>query len=176
MSEIIAGDYYEVQLRDGRVGNYEVAQRYYRDFNRLAHQQPKGFNKLCAYILDDPEAELASEHKAILAEVGLALCPVERVTSVLLRPEEEIKEFVCLAAKETIFSRLFCILAKGSEPSYHLVSPFKKPGAAPDEVPPQDRTFVKVKDWAGSDITEFPGVKLHTRIDIEKNGARWRRS
>lgn len=159
MLEIIGGSYSEVELSDGRTGNYEVAQQYYRDFDRLAHEQPAKFNQLCAYILPNHEAKLTPEHKSLLADIGLAWRTRVNGEIILKKREEEIKDFLRLSVRQGALSRLFTALSL-AEPSYHLVSPFKRPNDGCADKVAYGYRWMIFTDWIGSDYKDYPGNKL----------------
>ena len=158
MQEILGG-YTEVELSDGRKGNYEVARQYYRDFDRLRIETPEGFNRVCDAVLSKTPRAWNDAEKRDLTIAGLAFASAAEGKFVLKRPEDEISAFIRLAVRESLVSQIFGIVTSG-EPQYDLRSPFKHHASGePDEVPAERRQPV-VLDWVGPDTREYPGYKL----------------
>ncbi len=163
IDSVTVGRYSEVTLRDGGKGNYEVAQEYYQEFRRLSKSCRPDFNRLCSYILANPEAPLEREHKAILAQTKFAWQTEFLGEATLLKPEEEIKDFVCLSVHRGFLNRLLTAWGRAT-PQCQLISPFKTPCFHDDQVSVQYRKEVPyVKYWDTADIMKFSGVRL--RID-----------
>lgn len=158
--ENVKGSYAEVELADGRMGNYRVAQQYYRDFDRLRIESPEKFNRICDCVLGEKQRGWDSGEKQILGAVGLAFDTA--ATQYPLgadRSEQEVREFIKLAVKPTIASRMFGILVSDT-PDYDLHSPFKNHvPLEPDLVSKEDQRLVAT-DWQGEKLKDYPGSKL----------------
>jgi|GEM_PF-6843660 hypothetical protein len=152
------GSYKEAELTDGRMGSYVVAQQYYRDFDRLRIESPEKFNRICHSVLGDSPSSWHEEDKQILGIAGLAFpCAAEGVTKLKV-PEAEIRDFIKLAVKPTIVSRMFGMLTS-DVPDYDLQSPFADAIAGePDLVAAVNLKDVPVK-FEG-ERKDNPGFKL----------------
>jgi len=166
--EEIFGGYTQVELRDGREGNYQVAQKYFRDFSRLEREFPAGFKKLCARVMANPALELTEEHKGILVDVGLAYRRSEDAKQFtndprpfdLAKPEDEIKDFLVLTVIQKPLSSLRAFFSTSADVDYKLVTPFMYPKSGyPDEVADGKKACV-ILEWAGQDSRDYPGDKL----------------
>lgn len=156
--ESVLGGYTAVELKDGRMGNYKVAQQYYRDFDRLRIQSPDKFNRICHSVLAEGR-DWIEEDRQVLGMAGLAFTRASEKGTTLSRPEEEIRDFIKLAVVPTIVSRIFGILLNET-PDYDLQSPFRNPVfREPDMVPDELQTTV-VLDWEGADARDYLGNKL----------------
>ncbi len=154
----IWGGYAEVEFTDGSRGAYEVAQKYYRDFDQLRVESPEKFNRICHSVLGQ-KATWGAEERHILAAVGLQFALASDGKYAQNSPEEEVRQFIRLAVKPTIVSRMFGILC-GDIPDYDLQSPFKHPvHGAPDQVAPKHQQEVAF-EWMGNDIKDCPGKYL----------------
>lgn len=161
MQEIMGG-YTEVELRDGRIGNYQVARQFYQDFSRLEAEHPEAFQLMARHLLHDGSLKNLSETCVqACRDIGLLYHETSRTGDLQWRrPVEELREFakVALAMKRAGFlSKLFGFEAS---PRYKICSPFKNPSStAPDQVAPVNLKTVII-DWAGSDTRDYTGHRL----------------
>lgn len=161
MQEIIGG-YSEVTLRDGRIGNYQVARQFYQDFSRLATEHPDAFQQFVRHLRSDTSLDQLSDTCAqACRDIGL-LYHHASATGTLQwrRPVEELQEFAKLAIDVKPAGLLSKLFGLSATPSYKICSPFKNPSAAaPDQVEPKNLRAI-IMDWMGSDTRQYPGYRL----------------
>lgn len=158
----IWGGYAEVEFTDGSRGSYEVAQQYYRSFDKLRVDSPEKFNCICHSVLGENPTLWDAEEQRILESIGLPFTLASESAFQIKSPKAEVRQFIQLAVRPTIISRIFGVLA-GSTPEYDLQSPFKHPVIGePDQVAPQHRQQVAF-EWSGTDLRNCPGKYLITQ-------------
>ena len=160
MQEILGG-YTAVELRDGSVGNLEVARQYYRDFERFSTERPDDFKSFCAAVMADPYTPFTEAQKLVLVDAGLAWRPdLHSSEAILKRPQAEIVNFVQISVEERKPGYLAAFFSAHPRTEYKLVSPFRRAAAgSPDVVPERHKKSV-ILDWIGSDTRDYPGYQL----------------
>lgn len=163
MHEIL-GRYTQVELRDGRFGNYQVARQIFQDFTRLAKEHPAAFQMLAHQLCHDGDVEqaLSDSCKQACRDAGLAYRGQSAGGGMVWqRPIEELRAFAKLSVVESAPGLLRRIFSAHTDlPAYKMGTPFKNPSTrVPDEVDGRYLTAVCL-DWMGSDASQYPGHRL----------------
>lgn len=116
----------QVLMRDGKPGDENLALNYYNGFEYLNRAYPDYFQCLCTRTHRSPDVEFSEGHKRYLCEAGLADINPETGLSVLRRPEEEIRRYIKLCSRSSIFKGTLAEIfsEKVCNRHYRLVTPF----------------------------------------------------